>query len=365
MENNSPAFSVLKVIGSILIVLVVIVALGVGLLTILEYKPAPEEPIEPIHAAKGKDSISTDDELTIMTWNMGYCGLSETADFFMDGGKSVVTQDEDSVKNNLLNIERIVAENDPDVVYLQEIDKDSTRSFGINQVKDFTENAFPDNSSSYATNFKVLFIPYPIPPIGHMDCGILTSSKYDIAESTRVSLPCPFSWPVRTMNLKRCLDISRVPVKDSDREFVFINLHLEAYDDGEGKIAQTRQLAEIMQAEYDKGNYVIAGGDFNQTFSSVDTSMYPPRGEELWQCGIIDESQFGDNFSFVMDNSNPSCRSLDRAYDSSDPNFQVYLIDGFIVSDNLKVDSVETLDYGFKYTDHNPVKMTVSFKNEK
>ena len=30
-----------------------------------------------------------------------------------------------------------------------------------------------------------------------------------------------------------------------------------------------------MQEEYAKGNYVIAGGDFNQTFPGVDTDKFP------------------------------------------------------------------------------------------
>ena len=366
-EKKHPALTVLKVLISIVVVVFVIFALVIGLLTLAEYKPKSMEDLDVIKASadSSKDAIPKDEDITLLTWNIGYCGLSETADFFMDGGKSVTSQDEESVKNNLLNMERVIAEVDPDVTFLQEVDKDSTRSYGINQVDDITKNAFPEDDASFATNFKVLFIPYPIPPIGHMDCGILTTSKYGINEATRVALPCPFTWPTRTINLKRCLNISRVPIADSDKEFVFINLHLEAYDDGEGKIAQTKQLAEIMQKEYDKGNYVIAGGDFNQTFSSVDTSMYPVQGEELWACGLLDESQFSDDFKFAMDNSTPSCRSLDRPYDASDPNFQYYMIDGFIVSKNLEIKEVETLDQGFKYTDHNPVKITVKIKNEK
>ena len=33
------------------------------------------------------------------------------------------------------------------------------------------------------------------------------------------------------------------------------------------------------------------------------------------------------------------------------------MIDGFIVSDNIEIINCETLDYGFKYSDHNPVLM--------
>ena len=33
-------------------------------------------------------------------------------------------------------------------------------------------------------------------------------------------------------------------------------------------------LKEVLEAERAKGNYVIAGGDFNQIFSDVDMSMW-------------------------------------------------------------------------------------------
>ena len=366
-KKKNPVLSVIKFIVSLVILLVVLFALFVGLLTLLEYKPADEEEITltPASTNETAEAISTDDELSVLSWNVGYCGLSETADFYLDGGKSVVSQDEDSVRDNLSNIEKTIAEIDPDVAYLQEVDRDSSRTYGIDEAGDIMNNAFPEQAASFASNFKVLFIPYPIPPMGHMDAGILTLSKYNIDSATRIQLPCPFTWPARVINLKRCLNVSRVPVADSDKEVVFVNLHLEAYDDGEGKLAQSKQLAEFMQAEYDKGNYVIAGGDFNQTFSSVDTSMYPLQSEDLWECGLLDESVFSDNWQFAMDNSVPSCRSLDRAYDADDETFQFYMIDGFIVSDNLKIKSIETIDKEFKYTDHNPVKLTVEFKDEK
>ena len=85
-----------------------------------------------------------------------------------------------------------------------------------------------------------------------------------------MSLPCPFSYPIRLANLKRCLLVNRIPIEGSDKELVVINLHLEAYDDGAGKEAQTRMLAQLLREETEKGNYVIAGGDFNQTLDTVD-----------------------------------------------------------------------------------------------
>ena len=63
-----------------------------------------------------------------------------------------------------------------------------------------------------------------------------------------------------------------------------------------------------------------------------------------------------------MDNSTPTCRSLDRAYKGAEGDFQYYMIDGFIVSDNVEVSSMETLDKEFEHSDHNPVEMKVTLK---
>ena len=63
-----------------------------------------------------------------------------------------------------------------------------------------------------------------------------------------------------------------------------------------------------------------------------------------------------------MDARTPSCRSLDRAYDPNDPEFQYYVLDGFILSNNLKVESFETVDLGFENTDHNPLRLKVTLE---
>ena len=64
-----------------------------------------------------------------------------------------------------------------------------------------------------------------------------------------------------------------------------------------------------------------------------------------------------------MDPRVPTCRSLDRPYAGADPDdFQYYVIDGFIVSGNVSVERLETLDQGFVSSDHNPVLLQVTLK---
>ena len=81
---NKTLKKVLKTILIILLVLVAAVILFIGYLTITEYKPKDTESLD--IDGSSSETLAAGDDFTIMTWNMGYAGLSENADFFMDGG---------------------------------------------------------------------------------------------------------------------------------------------------------------------------------------------------------------------------------------------------------------------------------------
>ncbi|MBR3175245.1 MAG: endonuclease, partial [Oscillospiraceae bacterium] len=73
------------------------------------------------------------------------------------------------------------------------------------------------------------------------------------------------------------------------------------------------------------------------------------------------EDSLPEGFRYVFDLSTPSCRLLNQPYNPADTeNTQHYVIYGFIVSPNITVTAVETLDLGFENSDHNPVFMTVN-----
>lgn len=345
-----------------LVGIVAIAAVGfcilVAVLWVNEYTP---EAIEPLEIRDGtSETVAVGDNLTVLSWNIGYCALGEEEDYFLDGGKNVNAKSKEEVEGNLSAIQQTIAEHDPDIVLIQEADRDSHRSFNVDQDKGVTE-LLPEGDSTFATNYKVLYVPYPGPFIGEVEAGLTTYSRFNICEADREALPCPFTFPWRLCNLKRCLSVNRIPVEGTDKELVIVNLHLEAYDSGEGKIAQTKQLKELLEKEAAAGNYVIAGGDFNQTFSNADTSAYPLVDGNMWQPGIIDTADFDGDFQFIMDTRLPSCRSLDKPYKGADhDNFQYYVIDGFIVSGNVTVCNAVTLDYGFMNSDHNPMLLNVT-----
>lgn len=306
------------------------------------------------------NKVSKDDEIHLLTWNAGYGALDERQDCYWDGGTGVYGESKEVVEENISALKNKIIELDPDIFFMQELDLDSRRSYFINEYESFKETFNTDTyESSFARNFKAGLVPLPLYQMtGKVDAGIATFSKYHINESTRVQLPIPFSWPMSLFNLKRCLLVNRIATNNNGKDLVMINLHLEAYDDGEGKAKQLAMLMDIMKEEYDKGNYVIAGGDFNQTFSTVDLTKYPKLND--WVCPVIEAENYPD-FSFNMDDTHPTCRSLYKVYKDADKaNHQYYMIDGFIVSNNVQINHLETIDLDFKNTDHNPVSMKIS-----
>ncbi len=348
---------VLKIIGIILLVIVVLLGGFVAYLSIKEYKP---DDVESIQVQNTKDNTSFSGEtVSVLSFNTGYSGLGDNADFFMDGGQEVKSTDEVRMKENMAEIVSLITETGADFTLLQEVDQNSSRTYHVDQTQEYmTQTGF---SGAYALNYSCPFVPYPLPPIGQVNSGILTLTNYSVSTAERISLPCPFSWPVSTANLKRCLLVTRIPIEGSDRELVIVNLHLEAYDDGEGKAAQTEMLFSVLQQEYEKGNYVIAGGDFNQTFPG-GLDAYPTLDSSTWVPGVLESSILPEGWHFAYDTDAPSCRLLNQPYDPSDSATQYYVIDGYILSPNVEAIRVQTMDLQFHASDHNPVYLEAKLK---
>ena len=337
---------------AILIGIVILLLAGLILfLSLTEYKPADRETV----AVDGMSDLpnAAARTFTLYSWNIGYAGLGEESDFFMDGGTMVDPPSQEAVEKNLAGIQAFIAGQAADAWLLQEVDVNSHRTNNMDQYAALRSDF---GASAFAYNYKCPFVPIPLPPLGQIEGGIATLTDSGIASAERISLPCPFSWPIRVAQIKRCLLITRLPLADTDKELVLVNLHLEAYDDGEGKIAQTKLLLQVLQEEYAKGNYVIAGGDFNQSFPGV-LDVFPIQDESKWTPGILEHSALPEGWRFAYDTGAATCRLLDQPYSEA---CQKYVIDGFILSPNVELISVETVDLDFQFSDHNPVKLQIA-----
>ncbi|HNW87048.1 MAG TPA: endonuclease [Candidatus Limiplasma sp.] len=342
-----------KVLLILLGVVILAVAIVLGWLTATEYKPADVETVA-VTAGARHDSVQTGKLYRLATLNVGYAGLGRDEDFFMDGGKGVQPKSEAEVSDNLSELLSALSLQAPDICFLQETDVNSKRSYYQDESDYFARGL--SMGSAFAYNYRCAFVPFPWPPIGQVESGITTLNNLEVSEATRESLPVPFSWPLRIANLKRCLLVERLPLKQGNQSLVLVNLHLEAYSSEDGRKAQMQQLFKLMKTEVQNGNYVIAGGDFNQAFPGT-LEKYPLPENPYWVPGLLSEEELPDGFRFAFDMSTPTCRALDKPYDGNRTGLVAYVIDGFIVSSNVKVNSVKTIDLNFRNTDHQPVVM--------
>lgn len=349
---------IIKLGLGILIGIVAILLIGFLILFITEYCPDDVEKLK----SEGESiyKLEKGTSLNIVTYNLGYLSLDSTQDFFLDGGDSVRPETDDNVKNNLYGVKRYMKEKNADIYLFQEVDYNAKRSYYTNQYEEL--KAGFGGTATFATYHKCVFIPYPIlEPVGYVHSGMMILNKYE-GETERIALTSAYKWPKSMVMFKRCLMVQRIDIEESDKQLVLINLHLEAYDDGKTREKQLNVLKEIMLEEHEKGNYVIAGGDFNHMFPTVDNSKYPVIDDSHFSAKAISEKYLPEGFKYVVDGSVPTSRLLDKPYSGTYEDTQLYVIDGYIVSDNVKVNSVKTIDNQFKYSDHNPVELNVTIE---
>lgn len=350
---------ILKIILSI-ILLMVLGFVGLILYAIVsDYKPDEKELI----ARPENPSVLKDSSVySFLTWNVGYAGLDKGMDFFKDGGTKVITP-EDKFRENNSAIKDFLIDNDTvDFILIQEIDRNSKRSYKTDQYQELSEK-LPGYNPFFATNYDVFFVPVPpSEPMGKVESGIATYSSYTPVSSTRYSLPGDFGFPTQLFYLDRCFMVSRYTIENG-KELVLINTHNEAFDEG-GNIrkAQMERLKEFVMNEYNSGNYVIIGGDWNQ---------YPPDFKPEFSANKVFTGKYG-NFNltgiesdympaewlWIYDPSTPTVRTLTAAYDPASTPTSV--CDIFLISPNLESVSVKCNHLGFENSDHNPVIIQVS-----
>ncbi len=346
---------ILRIILKVILFLILLFAIGLAGIIIYalvsDYKP--EAKTEVFNSNK-PDKLTDTSEISVLCWNIGYCGLDKDMDFFYDGGTKVFTPREKCIEN-LDAVKRFFEINDSvDFILIQEIDKNSKRSYKINQF-DTLSKLMNDHHPFFAKNYDVFFVPVPpASPMGKVVSGIATFSRFLPSSSVRYSFPGEYGFPKQLFMLDRCFLVNRYPLENG-KELLIINTHNEAFDPGEIRRTQMAYLKEFLLAEYEKGNFIIAGGDWNQT---------PPDFKPEFGINKVNTEQMMMNsdylppdWKWVYDNRVPTNRSVIAAYDLSSTT--TTLIDLFLISPNIENISTECINLDFENSDHNPVRMKV------
>ena len=300
---------------------------------------------------------------TVLSYNIGFGAYEDDYGFFMDGGTESWAWSEERLTANVDAIAAFLAQQKADFYLLQEVDIDSTRSYHVDERQPIYQ-ALPGMSHVFAQNYDSPFLMYPLTqPHGASKSGLLTFSPAAISSAKRVELPIENS-VMKLVDLDRCYSVSRIPV-DGSKELILYNLHLSAYtSDGTIATEQLKLLLADMQAEYEAGNWCVAGGDFNKDLLGDSAVWFGEADQDYsWAQPIPDGLFDGYDITLVapLDENDPvpSCRNADSAYHEGQ---YVLTVDGFMVSKNVAVESAEVIDTGFRWSDHNPVKMVFTLQ---
>lgn len=379
---KTKAKKVIKITGIILLALVIVLAAYIIYLYASYHRIPDNQELQVEEISQNTEAgneLTTEKNYSALTYNIGFGAYTPDFSFFMDGGKSSWAKSKDSVKETIKGAGELVASKDPDFALVQEIDLDATRSYHVNEYSILKEN-IPAYNCVFAQNYDSAFLFYPFTqPHGKSKAGLALFSKYSITGSMRRSFPISTSF-TKFFDLDRCYSISRVPV-DNGKELVIFELHMSAYGNSDAiREGQIRMLSEDMQKEYEAGNYVICGGDFNHDLKAADTQSKASDASNNTQTDSGDSaepeswaypfprSELPEHFSFCLDQLSEdeknnlwnSARNADMEYVPGET--YTVTLDGFIISDNVECTKYENVNTGYSYSDHDPVYMEFQLK---
>lgn len=352
---------IIGIVGIILLILIACVATYVVFLSVTEYTPDEVTIIEVEN--NQEESVSVDTPLTAVTYNLGFGAYTPEFDFFMNGGTGSKAKDSETVVNNITGSINTLLEINPDFLLLQEVDRGSTRSHYVDQYE-MIYRIFSDYGISFAPNFDVKWIAYPFTSMhGKAYSGQTTLSNKKISASERIALPTDDTWPAKLFALDPCILVSRIPTSDN-KELVLANVDLSASNkDDEIRKEQLRVLEEFLEAETAKENYIIVGGDFNHLLPPAKDATFNFTGEAPTWIQSMPETFAPENFSWEVDTSVPTIRDTTAPFKRGET--FVSIVDGFLVSNNIRVSHAQTIDSNFKYSDHHPTYIEFELKSRR
>ena len=241
----------------------------VSVLSILTWASYPwslgESVIHPaVKNIEPNEMIETDDYpsvIKVLTFNIGFLyGRGSEGPEYNHRGR-------DYYESSLMKVSQEIKDWGADIVFLQEIDFESSRSHSIDQAEFIAKNAgypFIAEAPSWDANY----IPFPYWPLsnnfGQMKSGGAILSTYPITshEVTLLAKPKSQPWWYNLFYLHRYFQ--KVTLRIGDKDINVINLHLEAFD----KLDRQLQVTELVH-KLKNENIDLVAGDFNMLPTSA------------------------------------------------------------------------------------------------
>lgn len=294
------------------------------------------------------------DTITVLNWNIGYAGLGKESDFIADGGENLQPPSVEIVEKNLAGIQNILSQNKSDIFLIQEVSEPDLLNLGVD-VLGGVKQALSDTDWFFSYGIRTQFMPKSS-TVKH---GKATFARVKTSPVEIIRLP---NEPTRLNGiLQRQYHIQVREFTDTGgHDWVIMNIHLSAFDEGGNiRVQQLERLIEITNQYYKAGKHVVVGGDWNMQLIETD---YPntTKMEDLFWLKKLPYEKILTGWKIITGPDIATVRTNYQPYIKGE-NYTT-IIDGFMVSPNVKTLSVRTIDTEFEYTDHQAVWAEFSAK---
>ena len=243
--------------------LLIVIALAGAMVYSLTWRPDARE-VLPVSCSTQAPTLAPGQALKVMTWNVQYLAGKRYV-FWNDlaaGTDEAPTADD--MAFSLDEVARVIRDEQPDIVLLQELDDGAKASGYQNQLKLLQERVadlYP--CSAHAFDWKADFIPDPH-IFGSVGRQLATLSRYEIEHAERLQLPVSeVNLISRQFKPKNALLLTYLPLSDGGQMAV-LNTHLDrATQPDETLQAQVSAVAKVLDKFESRGTPWLIGGDFN------------------------------------------------------------------------------------------------------
>jgi endonuclease/exonuclease/phosphatase family metal-dependent hydrolase len=295
--------------------------------------------------AGGDACKAAGDVIAITTWNIGFAALGAKADLFIDGGQSLRALPRRDIEAAAGAIADHLAGFQTDVVLLQEDARIGFLTRGV-KVHDVIAQKLSGYARCFWADFRTLWVPEP----WKFDHGISTFSQLETGSTNALTTPQDPLYYYGFLKKYYGGIVQKYP-RSGQGCWVVINIHLSAFDDA-ARQSQLAALFDYAMAEFKAGNHVVIGGDWNMRLSPkefVHDGLY----KDAHTIFDLPKAALPMGWRVAMDDSYATLRSMNKPYVKGQNYTSV--VDGFVVSPNVRVKAVKTHDLGFEHTDHQPV----------
>lgn len=238
-------------------------------------------------------AVINDSVYSIVTYNVGYLsGMTNNLP---------VAKPRKLFEDNQKKVEAELKKVNPDIVAFQEIDYKASRSYEVDQEKEFMKLGF--NYAARGVNWDERYVPFPYwPPsmhFGKVISGQSIISKYKLKDYERIVLERVPDNPFYrdALYLERLAQVVKVVLEG--KEVVIINIHLEAFD----KPTRVRQFEYVLKLfnKYKDNFPTILLGDFNSKARDKEAAV-----QKIFKMRGVGNAAFNAvNPSNTFDTKNP------------------------------------------------------------